>query len=149
MKAVVPRRRRHPRPGTILGHEGVGIVEEVGPNVRNLRAGDRVVIASTIGCGFCVYCRAGYYAQCDTTEPTTGTAFFGGPEAAGVYDGMQAQFVCVPWANVGCHPARQRHGRPSDHALRHLSDRRARRRLRGDQRVPAGRRPRHQRRPPR
>ena len=39
------------KPGTILGHEGVGIVEEVGANVRNLRPGDRVVIASTIGCG--------------------------------------------------------------------------------------------------
>src|SRR3712207_1271939 len=90
------------RPGTILGHEGVGIVEEVGPNVRNLRPGDRVVIASTIGCGFCSYCRAGYYAQCDTTEPAGGTAFFGGPEAAGAYDGMQAEYVRVPYANVGC-----------------------------------------------
>lgn len=88
--------------GTILGHEGVGIVEEVGRNVRNLRPGDRVVIASTIGCGFCSYCRAGYYAQCDTTEPKGGTAFFGGPEAAGSYDGMQADFVRVPYANVGC-----------------------------------------------
>ena len=90
------------RPGTVLGHEGVGIVEEVGRNVRNLRPGDRVVIASTIGCGFCSYCRAGYYAQCDTTEPTGGTAFFGGPEAAGSYDGMQAEAVRVPYANVGC-----------------------------------------------
>jgi threonine dehydrogenase-like Zn-dependent dehydrogenase len=90
------------RPGTILGHEGVGIVEEVGPNVRNLRPGDRVVIASTIGCGFCSYCRSGYYAQCDTTEPKGGTAFFGGPESAGAYDGMQAELVRVPYANVGC-----------------------------------------------
>jgi threonine dehydrogenase-like Zn-dependent dehydrogenase len=90
------------RPGTILGHEGVGIVEDVGANVRNLRPGDRVVIASTIGCGFCSYCRAGYYAQCDTTEPAGGTAFFGGPESAGGYDGMQAEAVRVPYANVGC-----------------------------------------------
>jgi len=90
------------KPGTILGHEGVGIVEEIGANVRNLRKGDRVVIASTIGCGFCSYCRAGYYAQCDTTEPAGGTAFFGGPEAAGAYDGMQAEYVRVPYANVGC-----------------------------------------------
>lgn len=90
------------KPGTILGHEGVGIIEEVGPNVRNLRAGDRVVIASTIACGFCAYCRAGYYAQCDTTAPQGGTAFFGGPEAAGAYDGMQAEYVRVPYANVGC-----------------------------------------------
>src|SRR5207244_570797 len=51
--------------GTILGHEGVGIVEEVGKGVRNLRPGDRVVIGSTIACGNCSYCRAGYYSQCD------------------------------------------------------------------------------------
>src|SRR3954466_15948240 len=50
------------KPGTILGHEGVGVVEEVGRDVRNLNVGDRVVICSTIGCGFCSYCREGYYA---------------------------------------------------------------------------------------
>ncbi len=43
------------KPGTILGHEGVGIVEEVGRNVRNLKVGDRVVIPSTIACGYCSY----------------------------------------------------------------------------------------------
>src|SRR5437762_6426511 len=57
------------KPGTILGHEGVGIVEEVGKEVRNLRVGDRVVIPSTIACGYCSYCRAGYYAQCDNANP--------------------------------------------------------------------------------
>src|SRR5689334_22042643 len=51
------------RPGTILGHEGVGVVEEVGRDVRNLNEGDRVVIPSTIACGSCSYCRAGYYSQ--------------------------------------------------------------------------------------
>src|ERR671924_426487 len=45
------------KPGTILGHEGVGIVEEVGTDVRNVRPGDRVVVASTIACGHCAYCR--------------------------------------------------------------------------------------------
>jgi len=92
------------REGTVLGHEGVGVVEEVGPGVRNLGPGDRVVIPSTIGCGSCSYCRAGYYAQCDVANPNgpkAGTAFFGGPEPSGPFDGMQAELVRVPFANVG------------------------------------------------
>src|SRR5687767_14321650 len=44
-------------PGTILGHEGVGLVVDLGKDVRNLRAGDRVIIPSTIACGCCSYCR--------------------------------------------------------------------------------------------
>jgi threonine dehydrogenase-like Zn-dependent dehydrogenase len=51
--------------GTTLGHEGVGVVEEPGDDVRNLDVGDRVVICSTIACGACSYCRAGHFAQCD------------------------------------------------------------------------------------
>ena len=90
------------KPGTILGHEGVGVVEQIGPMVRNLDAGDRVVIPSTIACGTCAYCRAGYYAQCDRANPTgRGTAFFGGPEAAGGFAGLQAERARVPFANVG------------------------------------------------
>ena len=92
------------RPGTILGHEGVGVVEEIGREVRNLRAGDRVVIPSTIGCGSCSYCRAGYYAQCDRANPNgphAGTAFFGGPESSGPFHGLQAERARVPFANVG------------------------------------------------
>jgi threonine dehydrogenase-like Zn-dependent dehydrogenase len=53
------------QPGTILGHEGVGVVEQVGAIVRNFEPGDRVVIGSTIVCAACAYCRAGYYTQCD------------------------------------------------------------------------------------
>ena len=71
------------KPGTILGHEAVGVVEEVGKNVRNFRPGDRVVVPSTIACGSCSYCRAGYQAQCDIANPNgklAGTAFYGGPE---------------------------------------------------------------------
>jgi threonine dehydrogenase-like Zn-dependent dehydrogenase len=93
------------RPGTILGHEGVGVIEEVGKNVRNLNVGDRVVIPSTIACGFCSYCRDGYYAQCETVNPSGkmgATGFFGGPVASmGGLDGLQAEFARVPWANVG------------------------------------------------
>jgi len=91
--------------GTILGHEGVGIVEEVGAQVRNLNPGDRVVVGSTVGCGYCSYCRAGYYAQCDNANPQgpqAGTAFFGGPEATGPIDGMQAEYARIPYASVTC-----------------------------------------------
>jgi threonine dehydrogenase-like Zn-dependent dehydrogenase len=88
--------------GRILGHEGVGVVEELGDHVRNLNVGDRVVIPSTIACGTCVYCRAGYYAQCDVANPNgPGTAFFGGPEDAGGFDGLQAELARIPYANVG------------------------------------------------
>ncbi|WP_394821679.1 zinc-dependent alcohol dehydrogenase [Pendulispora albinea] len=90
------------KPGTILGHEGVGVVEEIGRGVRNLSVGDRVVIPSTIACGVCVYCRAAYYSQCDRANPRgTGTAFFGGPEETGPFQGLQAEWARVPFANVG------------------------------------------------
>jgi threonine dehydrogenase-like Zn-dependent dehydrogenase len=91
-------------PGTVLGHEGVGIVEEVGKGVRNLRKGDRVVIPSTIACGSCAYCRAGYFAQCDDSNPNgkdSGTAFFGGPKESGPFDGLQAEYARIPFAHVG------------------------------------------------
>ncbi|MDA8163826.1 MAG: glutathione-dependent formaldehyde dehydrogenase [Desulfobacteraceae bacterium] len=91
-------------PGTILGHEGVGIVEEVGPRVKNVKPGDRVVIASTIACGYCSYCRAGYFSQCDNANPNgprAGTAFFGGPKASGPFHGLQAETARIPFANVG------------------------------------------------
>lgn len=89
--------------GRVLGHEGVGVVEQLGSMVRNLELGDRVIIPSTIGCGSCSYCRAGYYSQCDNANPggkRAGTAFFGGPEAAGGIDGLQAEKARVPWAHV-------------------------------------------------
>jgi threonine dehydrogenase-like Zn-dependent dehydrogenase len=92
------------KPGTILGHEGVGVVEALGPMVRNLEVGDRVVIPSTISCGTCSYCRAGYFAQCDNANPSgkrAGTAFFGGPQAAGGFHGLQAEKARIPYAHVG------------------------------------------------
>jgi threonine dehydrogenase-like Zn-dependent dehydrogenase len=91
------------KPGTILGHEGIGIIEEIGKDVRNLRKGDRVVVPSTIACGSCSYCRAGYYSQCDHANPNgpaAGTAFYGGPKDSGPFDGMQAEYVRVPYAHV-------------------------------------------------
>ncbi|TWT90375.1 Glutathione-independent formaldehyde dehydrogenase [Pseudobythopirellula maris] len=92
------------KPGTVLGHEAVGVVVETGRSVRNLRAGDRVVIPSTIGCGSCSYCRDGYFAQCDTANPNgslAGTSFYGGPEPTGPFDGLQAEYARIPFANVG------------------------------------------------
>jgi threonine dehydrogenase-like Zn-dependent dehydrogenase len=92
------------KPGLVLGHEGVGVVEELGPQVRNLNVGDRVVIPSSIACGTCSYCRAGYYGQCDVANPggkRAGTAFFGGPEESGSFNGLQAERARVPFANVG------------------------------------------------
>ncbi len=90
--------------GTILGHEGVGIVEEIGSEVRNLEIGDRVIIPSSIACGYCSYCRAGYYSQCDHANPNgpaAGTAFFGGPQMTGPFDGLQAEKARIPFAHVG------------------------------------------------
>ena len=92
------------KPGTILGHEGVGVVLELGRDVRNLAIGDRVIIPSTIACGSCVYCRSAYYAQCNEANPggpLAGTAFFRGPTSSGPFDGLQAERARVPYAHVG------------------------------------------------
>ena len=70
--------------------------------VRNFDVGDRVVICSTIACGTCSYCRAGYYAQCDNANPNgpaAGTSFFGGPEATGPINGLQAEKARIPYAD--------------------------------------------------
>jgi threonine dehydrogenase-like Zn-dependent dehydrogenase len=92
------------QPGTVLGHEGVGIVEEVGRGVRNFTMGDRVVIPSIIACGYCSYCRSGYFSQCDTANPNgkdAGTSFYGGPGPTGPFNGLQAEYARTPFANVG------------------------------------------------
>ncbi|WP_433714094.1 alcohol dehydrogenase catalytic domain-containing protein [Nocardia sp. CA-084685] len=88
-------------PGTVLGHEAVGVVLETGSAVRGFAAGDRVVVCSTISCGYCSYCRAGYTAQCDNANPNgphAGTSFFGGPTATGPFDGLQAEAARIPYA---------------------------------------------------
>ena len=80
-------------PGTILGHEGVGVVEKVGPRVRNLGIGDPVVIPSTIACGTCSYCRAGYYAQCDTVNPAADVP---APPSSADPEGRARSLACRP-----------------------------------------------------
>src|SRR5690242_16317920 len=70
--------------------------------VGDIRLDDVPEPTSTIACGTCSYCRAGYYAQCDNANPNgPGTAFFGGPEEGGGIDGLQAELARVPYANVG------------------------------------------------
>ena len=120
------------KPGTILGHEGVGVVEEVGNDVRNLQPGDRVVIPSTIGCGNCVYCRDGYYSQCDNANPQgklAGTAFFGGPEETGGPSTACRRSMRASRSPTSVPSSCPRRGlrRPGHPALRHLPHRLLRR----------------------
>ena len=93
--------------GQILGHEGVGIVERVGAEVRTIKVGQRVIIPSTVGCGHCQFCEQGFFAQCDNANPQgkrAGTVFFGGPEAAGNLKGLQAELARCPWADTNLVP---------------------------------------------
>ena len=81
-------------PGDTIGHEGVGVVEEVGPEVRRFRPGDRVVIAFDIVCGDCWYCQRGQTALCENFQMLGGGAF------GGDLVGAQAEKVRVPSADV-------------------------------------------------
>src|ERR1700710_2776404 len=97
--------------GDIMGHEFMGLVEEVGPEVTNLKRGDRVVVPFTIACGNCIFCKKKYWAACDNTNPNahlmekaygySGAGLFGFSHMMGGYSGGQAQYVRVPFANVG------------------------------------------------
>jgi threonine dehydrogenase-like Zn-dependent dehydrogenase len=90
-------------PGTVLGHEGIGIVEQVGARVSQIKIGDRVVIPSTIACGACEPCREQHFAQCNSANPNgpeAGTAFYGGPAPTGPFQGLQAERARVPFADT-------------------------------------------------
>src|SRR3954469_19978710 len=87
--------------GSILGHEPMGAVEEVGGEATNLKPGDRVVIPFQISCGHCVMCDEGLQTQCETTqvrEEGMGAALFGYTKLYGEVPGGQAQFLRVPQA---------------------------------------------------
>jgi threonine dehydrogenase-like Zn-dependent dehydrogenase len=88
-------------PGDVLGHEPMGIVEEVGADVTELRPGDRVVIPFQISCGYCYMCAQGLQTQCETTqvrEHGMGAALFGYTKLYGQIPGAQAEFLRVPQA---------------------------------------------------
>ncbi|MFU8815834.1 MAG: zinc-dependent alcohol dehydrogenase [Pseudomonadales bacterium] len=109
-------------PGDILGHEPMGIVEEVGSQVPNLKRGDRVVIPFNISCGGCFMCGQGLHSQCETTqveEYGTGAALFGYTKLYGQVPGGQAELLRVPQAHFG--PIKVPDG-PPDERFVYLSD---------------------------
>lgn len=117
--------------GDILGHEFMGVVEDVGPQVTRVKRGDRVVVPFTISCGDCFFCGKGLYAACETTNPDrgailnkkdlrSGAGMFGYTHLYGGYAGGQAEFVRVPHGDVG--PLRIPDSALSDEQVLFLSD---------------------------
>lgn len=115
--------------GDVVGHEPMGIVEEVGPEVRTLKKGDRVVVPFTISCGHCFFCDKSLYSLCDNTNPNHEVAatamgyspagLFGYSHMLGGYAGGQAEYLRVPHADVG--PLRIESDLPDEQVL-FLSD---------------------------
>ena len=108
--------------GNILGHEPMGIVQEVGSKVKNIKAGDRVVIPFNISCGHCLMCKNGLQSQCETTQIRDmgkGAALFGFSKLYGEIPGGQAEYLRVPHADYG--PIKVPEG-PSDDRFVYLSD---------------------------
>jgi threonine dehydrogenase-like Zn-dependent dehydrogenase len=115
--------------GDILGHEFMGEVVDVGPDVQNLRRGDRVVVPFTIACGRCFFCERGLWSACDNSNPNawmleslygfSASGLFGYSHMMGGYAGGQAEYVRVPFADVG--PFRVPDGLPDERVL-FLSD---------------------------
>ncbi|MDD5200069.1 MAG: alcohol dehydrogenase catalytic domain-containing protein, partial [Terrimicrobiaceae bacterium] len=96
----------------VLGHEFMGIVEDAGPEVTTVTKGDRVVIPFPIACGHCFFCQHDLPGHCEESNPEKygpegglmdqkGGALFGYTDFYGGYDGGQAEYVRVPYANVG------------------------------------------------
>jgi len=102
-------------PGDVLGHEPMGIVEEVGSQVTHIKPGDRVVVPFQICCGSCWTCSQGLFTQCETTqvrEHGMGAALYGYTKLYGQVPGAQAEFLRVPQAHFA--PIKVPHGPPDD-----------------------------------
>jgi len=104
---VMPKMER----GDVLGHETMGEVVEVGKENKKLKVGDRIVVPFTISCGECFFCKRGYFSACERTNPDRETAeklwghspagLFGYTHILGGYRGGQAEYLRVPYADVG------------------------------------------------
>jgi len=109
-------------PGDVLGHEPMGVVEEVGSGVTSLASGDRVVIPFNLSCGTCWMCNEGLHSQCETTqnhEHGTGGSLFGYTKLYGQVPGGQAEYLRVPFGDTL--PIKVPHGPPDDRYV-YLSD---------------------------
>src|SRR5579859_4633434 len=109
-------------PGDILGHEAMGIVQEVGSEVTHIAPGDRVVIPFNISCGHCWMCDQKLYSQCETTQVRDqgkGAALFGYTKLYGQVPGGQSEYLRVPQAHFG--PIKVPEG-PPDERFVYLSD---------------------------
>lgn len=101
------------KPGDVIGHEFMGVIEEIGPEVKRVTKGDRVVVPSFVVCGQCWYCQHSLYSLCDNThpKPELQAPLFGGHTTAGIYGythafggyaGAHAQYVRIPFADNDC-----------------------------------------------
>ena len=109
-------------PGDVLGHEPMGIVEEVGAEVTHIKPGDRVVVPFNISCGHCFMCDRGLQSQCETTQVRSqgkGAALLGYTKLYGQVDGGQAEYLRVPQAHYGPIPVPEG---PPDERFVYLSD---------------------------
>jgi len=97
--------------GDVIGHECMGIVESVGSEVSSLKKGDRVVVCFDIACGKCFYCKKQLFSCCETTNPNPEmeslyghktSGMFGYSHLTGGYEGAQAEFIRVPFAEMNC-----------------------------------------------
>jgi threonine dehydrogenase-like Zn-dependent dehydrogenase len=95
----------------VMGHEFIGIIDEIGPDVKKFKVGDRVVVSAVIACGTCSFCKDENYSCCDTTNPSPMmdkaygqriSGIFGYTHQTGGFDGGQAEYVRVPIGDFNC-----------------------------------------------